>query len=96
MFAYIYPMKSEEWFMLLCILHKLVIGFAVVGVINGVFIQAATRKLLGPVFGSEKLLDFLQETFKVASSDNQIMMRRTLGFAGRLGCNFQRSFGFER
>ncbi|CAL1167465.1 unnamed protein product [Cladocopium goreaui] len=44
-----------EWFMLLCILHKLVIGFAVVGVINGVFIQ---------------------ETFKVASSDNQIMMRQ--------------------
>ena len=42
--------------MLLCILHKLVIGFAVVGVINGVFIQ---------------------ETFKVASSDNQIMMRTT-------------------
>ena len=26
--------------MLLCVLHKLVIGFAVVGVINGVFIQA--------------------------------------------------------
>ena len=25
--------------MLLCVLHKLVIGFAVVGVINGVFIQ---------------------------------------------------------
>ncbi|CAJ1342845.1 unnamed protein product [Effrenium voratum] len=47
--------KVSEWFMLLCILHKLVIGFAVVGVINGVFIQ---------------------ETFKVASSDNQIMMRQ--------------------
>mmetsp|Transcript_35630 Transcript_35630/g.82275 ORF Transcript_35630/g.82275 Transcript_35630/m.82275 type:complete len:553 (-) Transcript_35630:32-1690(-) len=47
--------RVSEWFMLLCILHKLVIGFAVVGVINGVFIQ---------------------ETFKVASSDNQIMMRQ--------------------
>ncbi|CAE7262782.1 unnamed protein product [Symbiodinium necroappetens] len=47
--------KVSEWFMLLCVLHKLVIGFAVVGVINGVFIQ---------------------ETFKVASSDNQIMMRQ--------------------
>ena len=47
--------KVSEWFMLLCVLHKLIIGFAVVGVINGVFIQ---------------------ETFKVASSDNQIMMRQ--------------------
>lgn len=89
--------------MLLCILHKLVIGFAVVGVINGVFIQAPTPEADGldlrfwSSFWQPKLLEFPQETFKVASSDNQIMMRRmlgnggTLGFAGRLGCNFQRS-----
>ena len=30
--------------MLLCILHKLVIGFAVVGVINGVFIQETSSE----------------------------------------------------
>lgn len=83
--------------MLLCILHKLVIGFAVVGVINGVFIQAATREADGldlrfwSTCWQPKLSKFPQETFKVASSDNQIMMRRMLGFAGRLGCNFQRS-----
>ena len=33
--------------MLLCILHKLVIGFAVVGVINGVFIQAGRQSAKG-------------------------------------------------
>ena len=44
----------SEWFMLVCIVHKLIIGFAVVSVINGVFIE---------------------ETFRVASSDNFVMMR---------------------
>jgi hypothetical protein len=45
----------SEWFMLFFIFHKLTIGFAVVGVINGVF---------------------MQETFKVASTDDRIMMRQ--------------------
>jgi hypothetical protein len=45
----------SEWFMLFFIAHKLTIGFAVIGVINGVF---------------------MQETFKVASSDDSIMMRQ--------------------
>jgi voltage-gated sodium channel len=44
----------SEWFMIFFITHKLTIGFAVIGVINGVF---------------------MQETFKVASSDDAIMMR---------------------
>jgi voltage-gated sodium channel len=44
----------NEWFMLFCIIHKLTIGFAVIGVINGVF---------------------MQETFRVASTDDRIMVR---------------------
>lgn len=47
--------NSHELFMLLCVIHKLIIGFAVVGVINGVF---------------------MQETFKVASIDDRIMVRQ--------------------
>jgi len=47
--------EVSEWFMLLCVVHKLTIGFAVVGVINGVF---------------------MQETFKVASTDDIIMVRQ--------------------
>merc|ERR1719353_1089483 len=47
--------EVTEWFMVLCVIHKLTIGFAVVGVINGVF---------------------MQETFKVASSDDVIMVRQ--------------------
>merc|ERR1719183_936281 len=47
--------EVSEWFMVLCVVHKLIIGFAVVGVINGVF---------------------MQETFKVASTDDIIMTRQ--------------------
>lgn len=55
--------------MLLCILHKLVIGFAVVGVINGVFIQAPTREADGLEVGPQilvqpKLLDFSRRPSK--------------------------------
>eukprot|EP00931_Biecheleriopsis_adriatica_P051621 TRINITY_DN29965_c0_g1_i1.p1 TRINITY_DN29965_c0_g1~~TRINITY_DN29965_c0_g1_i1.p1 ORF type:complete len:554 (+),score=93.11 TRINITY_DN29965_c0_g1_i1:62-1723(+) len=46
---------ASEWFIIFSIFHKLTIGFAVIGVINGVF---------------------MQETFKVASCDDVIMMRR--------------------
>jgi hypothetical protein len=45
----------SEWFLVLCLIHKLTLGFAVVGVINGVF---------------------LQETFKVASTDDRIAVRQ--------------------
>eukprot|EP00928_Gymnodinium_smaydae_P071305 TRINITY_DN5492_c0_g1_i2.p1 TRINITY_DN5492_c0_g1~~TRINITY_DN5492_c0_g1_i2.p1 ORF type:complete len:261 (+),score=28.67 TRINITY_DN5492_c0_g1_i2:1183-1965(+) len=45
----------SEGFIVFSILHKLTIGFAVVGVINGVF---------------------MQETFKVASTDDRIMLRQ--------------------
>jgi hypothetical protein len=45
----------NEWFMIFFVAHKLTMGFAVIGVINGVF---------------------MQETFKVASSDDSIMMRQ--------------------
>jgi Ca2+-binding EF-hand superfamily protein len=47
--------EVSEWFMPLCLLHKLTIGFAVVGVITGVI---------------------LQETFKVASTDDWVMVRQ--------------------
>merc|ERR1740127_355815 len=47
--------EVSEWFGVLCILHKLTIGFAVVGVINGVI---------------------LQETFKVAHTDDMVMVRQ--------------------
>jgi len=33
----------SEWFMVLCLLHKLTVGFAVIGIINGVFIQETFR-----------------------------------------------------
>lgn len=44
----------SQWFMPICVMHKLTMGFAVVGVINGVI---------------------LQETFKVAATDDVIMVR---------------------
>jgi len=44
-----------EWFMLFCVIHKLTIGFAVLGIINGAL---------------------MQETFKVASTDDTIMVRQ--------------------
>jgi hypothetical protein len=47
--------EVSEWFMLFCLMHKLTIGFAVIGVINGVF---------------------MQETFKVAQTDDIIMVRQ--------------------
>jgi len=43
-----------EWFMIFFLVHKVTMGFAVIGVINGVL---------------------MQETFKVASYDDTIMMR---------------------
>jgi hypothetical protein len=45
----------NEWFAVFFVVHKLTIGFAVIGVINGVFIQ---------------------ETFKVATTDDQLMIRQ--------------------
>jgi len=47
--------ETTEWFMLICVAHKLTIGFAVIGVINGVI---------------------MQETFKVAATDDMIMVRQ--------------------
>ncbi|CAE6919010.1 SCN8A [Symbiodinium sp. CCMP2592] len=44
----------SEWFMIFFLVHKVTMGFAVIGVINGVL---------------------MQETFKVASYDDTIMMR---------------------
>eukprot|EP00930_Biecheleria_cincta_P070981 TRINITY_DN5853_c1_g1_i1.p1 TRINITY_DN5853_c1_g1~~TRINITY_DN5853_c1_g1_i1.p1 ORF type:complete len:566 (+),score=101.14 TRINITY_DN5853_c1_g1_i1:236-1699(+) len=45
----------SQWFMVFGVLHKLTVGFAFVGVVNGVF---------------------MQETFKVASQDDRIMIRQ--------------------
>jgi len=47
--------EVHEVFFMFCIMHKLTIGFAVLGVINGVI---------------------LQETFKVAATDDMIMVRQ--------------------
>eukprot|EP00930_Biecheleria_cincta_P013392 TRINITY_DN11962_c0_g1_i5.p1 TRINITY_DN11962_c0_g1~~TRINITY_DN11962_c0_g1_i5.p1 ORF type:complete len:570 (+),score=90.88 TRINITY_DN11962_c0_g1_i5:92-1801(+) len=44
----------SQWFMVLTIAHKLTLGFAILGVINGVF---------------------MQETFKAAALDDEIMVR---------------------
>jgi len=33
----------SEWFMVICLFHKLTVGFAVIGIINGVFIQETFR-----------------------------------------------------
>merc|ERR1740130_1838814 len=43
--------EISEWFILICVIHKLTIGFAVIGVINGVIMQetfqvAATDDML--------------------------------------------------
>jgi hypothetical protein len=43
----------NEWFMLLTVLIKLIVGFAIVGIINGIFIQ---------------------ETFKVAETDDHLLL----------------------
>jgi hypothetical protein len=45
----------SQWFMLFAVVHKLTIGFALIGILNGVL---------------------LQETFKVASTDDRIMVRQ--------------------
>eukprot|EP00928_Gymnodinium_smaydae_P080075 TRINITY_DN6386_c2_g1_i2.p1 TRINITY_DN6386_c2_g1~~TRINITY_DN6386_c2_g1_i2.p1 ORF type:complete len:587 (+),score=81.39 TRINITY_DN6386_c2_g1_i2:85-1845(+) len=45
----------SEWFALFSMIHKMAIGFATVGVLNGVF---------------------MQETFKVASEDDRVMLRQ--------------------
>jgi len=63
--------EVSEWFMVFCVLHKLTIGFAVVGVINGVF---------------------MQETFKVASTDDIIMVRQKAKAAMRHRKNMQDLF----
>jgi len=55
--------EVSEWFMLFCLIHKLAIGFAIVGVINGVI---------------------LQETFRVASNDDAIMVRQHQRQAARI------------
>lgn len=47
--------KVSEWFMIVSLAHKMMIGYAMVGIINGVFIQ---------------------ETFKVAATDDQLMLQR--------------------
>merc|ERR1719506_3125078 len=47
--------EISQWCSVLCVLHKLSIGFAVIGVINGVI---------------------LQETFKVAQTDDMVMVRQ--------------------
>lgn len=44
-----------EWFTVVCVVHKMLVGFAVIGVLNGVV---------------------LQETFKVAQTDDTIMVRQ--------------------
>lgn len=45
-----------EWWCVFSIAHKLSIGFAVIGIINGVF---------------------MQETFKVAATDDKLLIRET-------------------
>lgn len=47
--------EVSEWFTIICLLHKLTIGFAVVGVFSGVI---------------------MQETFKVAQTDDIILLRQ--------------------
>jgi Ca2+-binding EF-hand superfamily protein len=47
--------EISEWFSVICVVHKITIGFAVLGVINGVI---------------------LQETFKVAHTDDMVMVRQ--------------------
>jgi len=68
----------SEWYFVFSIAHKVTIGFAVIGVINGVFMQARRRilgrPLLLPVAAESPCGS--QETFKVAGSDDKIMMRQ--------------------
>mmetsp|Transcript_40241 Transcript_40241/g.72281 ORF Transcript_40241/g.72281 Transcript_40241/m.72281 type:complete len:279 (+) Transcript_40241:3-839(+) len=48
--------EVSEWFVIFSVLHKIIFGFSVISVVNGVF---------------------MQETFKVASQDDAIMMRQS-------------------
>lgn len=54
--AWVLTENVHEGFILYAILHKMILGFAIIGVVNGVFIQ---------------------ETFKVATLDDAIMVRQT-------------------
>jgi len=47
----------SETFIIYSVLHKMILGFAVIGIVNGIFVQ---------------------ETFKVASVDNSVMVRQTI------------------
>jgi len=63
--------EVSEWFAVVCLVHKLTVGFAVVGVINGVF---------------------MKETFRVAETDDIIMVRQKTRCANLHRKNMQHLF----
>jgi len=63
--------EVSEWFTLLILLHKFTVGFAVVGVINGVF---------------------MRETFKVAATDDTIMVRQKVNTRKQHRANMEHLF----
>jgi len=52
----------SEWFMIICIFHKLTVGFAVIGIINGVFIQETFRVAANDDFIMMHEKDWQQKT----------------------------------
>jgi len=64
--------KVSEWFMVVSLAHKMMIGYAMIGIINGVFIQ---------------------ETFKVAATDDLLMVQRKANASKNHGKKMRRLFG---
>jgi len=61
----------SEWFMIVSLAHKMMIGYAMIGIINGVFIQ---------------------ETFKVAATDDLLMLQRKAQAKANFGKKMGRLF----
>jgi hypothetical protein len=64
--------EVSEWFMIISLVHKMMIGYAMIGIINGVFIQ---------------------ETFKVAATDDLLMVQRKADASKSHGKKMRRLFG---
>lgn len=61
--------KVSEWYFAFSIAHKVTIGFAVIGVINGVFMQALQKGTLLEHVGAHSFPDPMSETCDTANTE---------------------------
>lgn len=80
-------MRLQEYYSIFSVAYKLIVGFAAVGIINGVFMCLALEEMVKPESWTVGIIDLAyysvkmwdatrQETFKVAASDDKLMMRQ--------------------